>query len=61
MLKDDDRKLKKQIFSKLNETKQKIEKQILDSRTKSYQENKELSDYFKGLKKNIKSSSTKIL
>ena len=52
-LKDDDRKLKKQIFSKLNETKQKIEKQILDSRTKSYQENKELSNYFNGLQKEI--------
>ena len=53
MFKDDDRKLKKQIFSKLNETKQKIEKQILDSRTKSYQENKELSNYFNGLQKEI--------
>ena len=53
MFKDDDRKLKKQIFSKLNETKQKIEKQILESRTRSYEENKELSNYFNGLQKEI--------
>ena len=53
MFKDDDRKLKKQIFSKLNETKQKIENQILESRTRSYEENKELSNYFNGLQKEI--------
>ena len=53
--KDDDRKLKKQVLSKLNETKQKIEQQILDSRTKSYEEHKDLSRYFEGLKKEISS------
>jgi len=51
--KDDDRKLKKQVLSKLNETKQKIEEKILDSRTKSYEENKTLSKYFEGLQKEI--------
>ena len=53
--KDDDRKLKKQVLSKLNETKQKIEEKILDSRTKSYEENKTLSKYFEGLQKEIAS------
>ena len=53
--KDDDRKLKKQVLSKLNETKQKIEEKILDSRTKSYEENKVLTKYFEGLQKEIAS------
>ena len=53
MFKDDDRKLKKQVLSKLNETKQKIEEKILDARTKSYEENKTLSKYFEGLQKEI--------
>jgi len=53
MFKDDDRKLKKQVLSKLNETKQKIEEKILDSRTKSYEENKVLEKYFEGLQKEI--------
>ncbi len=53
MFKDDDRKLKKLVLSKLNETKQKIEEKILDSRTKSYEENKVLEKYFTGLKEEI--------
>ena len=53
--KDDDRKLKKQVLSKLNETKQKIEEKILDSRTKSYEENKVLTKYFEVLQKEIAS------
>jgi len=53
MFKDDDRKLKKQVLSKLNETKQKIEQKILDARTKSYEENKVLEKYFEGLQKEI--------
>ena len=53
MFKDDDRKLKKQVLSKLNETKQKIEEKILDARTKSYEENKVLEKYFEGLQKEI--------
>ena len=53
MFKDDDRKLKKNVLSKLNETKQKIEAQILDSRTKSYEENKVLEKYFDGLREEI--------
>jgi len=53
--KDDDRKLKKLVLSKLNETKQKIEEKILDSRTKSYEENKVITKYFEGLQKEIAS------
>ena len=51
--KDDDRKLKKQVLSKLNETKGKLEKQILEFNTKNYANNKELENYFKGLKEEI--------
>ena len=51
--KDDDRKLKKQVLSKLNETKGKLEKQILDFNVKNYENNKELENYFKGLKEEI--------
>ena len=51
--KDDDRKLKKQVLSKLNETKQNIEKQILDFNVKNYEENKTLTKYFEGLREEI--------
>ena len=50
---DDDRKLKKQVLSKLNETKQNIEKQIKESYDKSYESNKTLKAYFDGLKEEI--------
>jgi DNA repair ATPase RecN len=48
--KDDDRKLKKSVLSKLNETRQKIEKQISELDTKS---DKNLKGYFEGLKEEI--------
>ena len=51
--KDDDRKLKKQVLSRLNETKGKLEKQILDFNVKNYENNKELQNYFDGLKEEI--------
>jgi hypothetical protein len=51
--KDDDRKLKKQVLSKLNETKQNIESQIKESYDKSYESNKTLKSYFDGLKEEI--------
>ena len=51
--KDDDRKLKKQVLSRLNETKGKLEKQILDFNVKNYENNKELQNYFEGLKEEI--------
>ena len=51
--KDDDRKLKKQVLSKLNETKGRLEKQILEFNTKNYADNKELQNYFEGLKEEI--------
>ena len=51
--KDDDRKLKKNILSKLNETKQNIEKQIDDFKFKNHEENKTLTNYFDGLKEEI--------
>ncbi len=50
---DDDRKLKKQVLSKLNETKQNIESQIKESYDKSYESNKTLKAYFDGLKEEI--------
>ena len=50
---DDDRKLKKQVLSKLNETNQNIEKQIKESYNKSYESNKTLKAYFDGLKEEI--------
>ena len=51
--KDDDRKLKKSILSKLNETKQNIEKQISELDNKSYESDKNLKGYFEGLKEEI--------
>ncbi len=51
--KDDDRKLKKSILSKLNETKQNIEKQISELDNKSYESDKNLKGYFDGLKEEI--------
>ncbi len=51
--KDDDRKLKKSVLSKLNEARQKIEKQIAESYNKSYESNKTLKTYFEGLKEEI--------
>ena len=53
--KDDDRKLKKQVLSKLNETKGKLEKQILEFNNKNYETNKEITNYFKGLKEEVSS------
>ena len=50
---DDDRKLKKQVLSKLNETKQNIESQIKESYDKNYESNKTLKSYFDGLKEDI--------
>ena len=51
--KDDDRKLKKNVLSKLNETKQNIERQIDDFKEKNHHENKLLTTYFEGLKEEI--------
>ncbi len=51
--KDDDRKLKKSVLSKLNETKQNIEKQISELDNKSYESDKNLKGYFEGLKEEI--------
>ena len=51
--KDDDRKLKKSVLSKLNETRQKIEKQISELDNKSYESDKKLKGYFEGLKEEI--------
>jgi len=51
--KDDDRKLKKSILSKLNETKQNIEKQIDESYSKSNESNETLKSYLDGLKEEI--------
>jgi len=48
--KDDDRKLKKSVLSKLNETKQNIEKKIDD---KSIEISEEVKNYFDGLKEEI--------
>ena len=53
--KDDDRKLKKNVLSKLNETKQNIEKQIDYFKEKNHHENKLLTTYFEGLKEEIDS------
>ena len=52
--KDDDRKLKKSVLSKLNETKQNIEKQIAESYNKS---NESFKSYFDGLKEEISTLS----
>ncbi len=51
--KDDDRKLKKGVLSKLNEAKQNIEKKIDESNSKYRDSNKEIRNYFKGLKEEV--------
>tara|TARA_Y100001937_G_C7129494_1_gene336552 strand:+ start:968 stop:2746 length:1779 start_codon:yes stop_codon:yes gene_type:complete len=51
--KDDDRLLKKNILSKLNEAKQNIEKKIDESNSKYRNENKEIKNYFNGLKEEV--------
>jgi soluble cytochrome b562 len=51
--KDDDRKLKKSVLSKLNEAKQNIEKKIDESNSKYSDSNKELKNYFNGLKEEV--------
>jgi len=51
--KDDDRKLKKSVLSKLNEAKQNIEKRIDESNSKYRNANKEIKDYFNGLKEEV--------
>jgi len=51
--KDDDRKLKKSVLSKLNEAKQNIEKKIDESNNKYSDSNKELKNYFDGLKEEV--------
>ena len=53
--KDDDRKLKKHVLSKLNEARQNVEKQIAELDDKTYQSNKSLQNYFEGLKEEIAS------
>ena len=51
--KDDDRKLKKSILSKLNEAKQNIAKKIDESNSKYRDSNKEIKNYFNGLKEEV--------
>ena len=51
--KDDDRKLKKSVLSKLNEAKQNIEKKIDESNSKYRDSNKEIKNYFDGLKEEV--------
>ena len=51
--KDDDRKLKKNVLSKLNEAKQNIDKRIDESNNKYHNANKELKIYFDGLKEEV--------
>ena len=51
--KDDDRKLKKSVLSKLNEAKQNIEKKIDESNSKYSDSNKEIKNYFNGLKEEV--------
>ena len=51
--KDDDRKLKKSVLSKLNEAKQNIEKRIDESNSKYRDSNKEIKNYFNGLKEEV--------
>ena len=51
--KDDDRKLKKSVLSKLNEAKQNIEKKIDESNSKYRDSNKEIKNYFNGLKEEV--------
>ena len=51
--KDDDRKLKKSVLSKLNEAKQNITKKIDESNSKYHDSNKEIKNYFNGLKEEV--------
>ena len=51
--KDDDRKLKKSVLSKLNEARQNIEKKIDESNSKYRDANKEIKNYFDGLKEEV--------
>ena len=51
--KDDDRLLKKSVLSKLNEAKQNIEKKINESNSKYRDANKEIKNYFNGLKEEV--------
>ena len=51
--KDDDRLLKKSVLSKLNEAKQNIEKKIDESNSKYRDANKEIKNYFNGLKEEV--------
>ena len=51
--KDDDRKLKKSVLSKLNEAKQNIDKRIDESNSKYRDANKEIKNYFNGLKEEV--------
>jgi len=51
--KDDDRKLKKSVLSKLNEARQNIEKKIDESNSKYRDSNKEIKNYFNGLKEEV--------
>ncbi len=51
--KDDDRKLKKSVLSKLNEAKQNIEKRIDESNNKNHDANKKIKNYFDGLKEEV--------
>ena len=51
--KDDDRKLKKSVLSKLNEARQNIEKKIDESNSKYRDANKEIKNYFNGLKEEV--------
>ena len=51
--KDDDRLLKKSVLSKLNEAKQNIEKKISESNSKYRDANKEIKNYFNGLKEEV--------
>ena len=51
--KDDDRKLKKHVLSKLNEARQKIEHQIDNFKSTHHESNKTLTNYFEGLKEEI--------
>jgi len=51
--KDDDRKLKKSVLSKLNEAKQNIAKKIDESNSKYRDSNKEIRNYFNGLKEEV--------
>ena len=51
--KDDDRKLKKSVLSRLNEARQNIEKTIDESNSKYRDANKEIKNYFNGLKEEV--------